>query len=273
MSGSRLVFRVLFSLAACLVVALPVWAGSIPADALPLPNRVATAEVVVIGKVTSFEDKTVTKDKTEFKIAVLTVGDALRAPKGTKSVRLGSVVIPAGVAIRPSPFQATEGQEGCYFLTKQGDADFYVPGTLGFLDKKSPNFEKDVKLIKNCVKLLEDPDAALKGDNAEDRFLTAGMLVARYTTRASANAKTEPIEAEQSKRILQALASADWTPTNDLTQLSPLMVLGRLPLTDKDDWSPPSRQDAKAYAAYAQKWVKDHADTYRIQRFVAEKSK
>jgi hypothetical protein len=259
-------------LAACLVVALPARAGSIAADALPLPNRVATADLVVIGKVTGFEDKTVaTKDRTEFKIAVLTVGDALRAPKGTKTVRLGSVVIPPMVAINPSPFQATEGQEGCYFLTKHGDADFYAAGTVSFLDKKSPSFDTDVKLIKRCVKLLEDPDASLKSENAEDRFLTAGMLVARYTTRQTANAKTEPIEAEQSKRILQALASADWTPATSLTQLSPLMVLGRLPLTDKDGWSPPSRQDAKAYAAYAQKWVKDHADTYRIQRFVAEK--
>jgi hypothetical protein len=245
----------------------------IPADALPLPNRVATADLVVVGKVTGFEAKTVVKDRSEFKIAVLKVSDALRAPKGTKTVRLASMVIPPRVAIRPQPFQATEGQEGCYFLTKHASADFYVAGTLSFLDKKNANFAKDVALIKRCVKLLEKPDTSLKSKNAEDRFLTAGMLVARYTTRKTARAKAEPIPAEQSKLILRALLTADWTPSTDFTRLSPLMVLRRLPLTVKDGWKPPSSGDAKAQAAYAQKWLKDHADTYRIQRFVAEKGK
>jgi len=48
------------------------------------------------------------------------------------------------------------------------------------------------------------------------------------------------------------------------------MVLYRLPLTKKDGWEPPSPNDAKALAAYAQKWLNDHADSYRIQKFVAK---
>jgi hypothetical protein len=271
MSRSRFAFQTTFGLVACLIAALPVRAGSIAADTLPLPNRVAAADMVVLGKVTGFEEKIVAaKNGTEYKVATLTVDDALRAPQGTKTVRLGYVVIPPMVMINPRPFQAMESQEGCYFLTKHGDADFYVVGTMSFIDKKSPGFDKDIKLIMRCAKLLEDPDASLKGENAEDRFLTAGMLVTRYTTRRNANAKTAPIEAGQSKRILQALAAADWTPATDFTQLSPMMVLGRLPLTDKDGWSPPTGQDAKAYAAYTQKWVKDHAETYRIQQFVTD---
>ena len=271
MLGSKLSFRAILGLAACFAVVLPARAGSIAADALPLPNRVATADLLVLGNVVGFEDQTISIKGTEFKIAILTVGDALRAPKGTKTVRLGCVVIPPMVAINPSPFQARVGQEGCYFLTKHGDADFYVAGTMSFIDKNNPNFDMNVKLIKRCAKLLDDADASLKSANAEDRFLTAGMLVARYTTRRGPNAKTAPIEADQSKRILQALAEADWTPSTNFNRLSPLMVLGRLPLTAKDGWSPPSPQDPKAYATYAQNWVKEHADTYRIQRFVAEK--
>ena len=80
-------------------------AGSLPADALPLPNRVANAEMIVVGKVTAFEDKTVmaaafpgAKDKIEFKIAVVTISDALLAPKGLKTIRLGFV--PIDVATR-----------------------------------------------------------------------------------------------------------------------------------------------------------------------------
>jgi hypothetical protein len=256
-------------------------AGSLPADALPLPNRFANAEVVVIGKVTSFEDKTVpapsfpgAKNKIDFTIAVITVSDALVAPRGTTTIRVGFVPPPPMVAISPPPFLPAVGQEGCFFLTKHGDADFYLaPSGLSFVDKKSPNFEKDAALLKRCAKILRDPNVALKGENAEDRFLAAAMLVARYTMRRSQSAKPEPIDAEQSKLILQALAGADWTPTTDYTKLTPLMVLHRLPLTDKDGWTPPPPNDPKAYAAYAQNWVKEHAGSYRIQRFVVEKDK
>jgi hypothetical protein len=76
----------------------------------------------------------------------------------------------------------------------------------------------------------------------------------------------------QSKLILQALAEADWTPTTDYTQLSPSMVLHRLPLTAKDGWEPP-KMDAKAYAAYAQQWLKDHAGTYQLHKFVPDNGK
>jgi hypothetical protein len=267
---------------AVLALVLPARAGSLPADALPLPNRVATADAVVVGKVTSFEEKPASaapfpgsKDKVEYKVAVITVGDALLAPKGTTTLRLGFVPPPAGVAISPPPFVPAEGQEGCFFLAKHPVADFYLaPGQLNFLDKKSGTFEKDVALVKRCTKILEDPNAALKGKDAEERFLAAAMLVARYSTRPGPNATAEPIEAEQSKLILEALAGADWTPTTDPTQLSPAMVLGKLPLTDKDGWAPPAPgKDPKAYATYAQQWVKDHASSYRIPKFVAEKGK
>jgi hypothetical protein len=266
---------------ACFAAALPATAGTIPADALPLPNRVAGAEVIVAGKVTAFEPKTVlaapvagAKNPTEFKIAVVKISDALLAPKGATTIRLGFVPPPPGVAISPPPFQPTLGQEGCFFLAKHGEADFLVPaGPLAFIDKKSATFDKDLALIKRCTKLLEDPNSSLKAKDADDRFLAAAMLLVRYTTRKAPGAKTEPIDAEQSKLILQALAGADWTPSTDVMQLSPLTVLNRLHLTDKDGWAPPSAKDPKAYAAYAQQWLKDHAESYRIQKSVVEKGK
>ena len=130
-------------------MALPALAGVLPIDALPLPNRVANAEMIVIGKVTGFEDKTVAiapfpgaKNKVEYKIAVITISDALLAPKGVKTVRLGFVPPPAGVFVSPPPFQATIGMEGCFFLTKQGEGDFQVlAGQLGFLSARNVGFE------------------------------------------------------------------------------------------------------------------------------------
>jgi hypothetical protein len=265
---------------AFLALALPTRAGTIAADALPLPNRVASADAVVVGKVTAIEDKSVmvaafpgARNKTEFRIAVVTVSDALMVPKKGTKIRLGFVPIPPGVAISPPPFQPAIGQEGCFFLTEQGQADFFMaPGQLNFINKLDANYDKDIALIKRCTKILEEPNAALKAKDAEDRFLAAAMLVARYRTRKSASAKTEPIEATQSKLILQALAAADWTPSTDFRRLSPLLVLHRLPLTAKDGWEPPPPADAKAYAAYAQQWLKDHAQSYRIQKFVTEKN-
>jgi hypothetical protein len=260
-----------------LILALPGRAGTLPADALPIPNRLAAADIVVVGKVMAFEDKTVqaapfpgATNKTEYKIAVITISDALKAPKGVTTLRLGIVPIPPGVAISPPPFQPNVGLEGCFFLTKHGTADFQVaPSPLNFLDKKNPNFDKDLALIKRCTRILEDPNVALKAKDAEDRFLAAGMLVARYRTRRSAKDRTEPIEAEQSKLILEALAAADWTPATDFTKLSPIMVLHRLNLTAKDGFAPTKNTPA-AYAAYAQQWLRDNAATYRIQRFVAD---
>jgi hypothetical protein len=281
MPRSKLIHHAGLAGLALVAMALPTIAGTIPADALPLPNRVANAEIIVVGKVTAFEDKPVmvapfpgAKNKTEYKIAVVTISDPLLAPKGSKTIRLGFVPTQPGVAINPRPFEPTVGLEGCFFLTNHGEADFLVaPGQLNFIGKNSANFDKDLALIKRCIKILEDPNTSLKAKNGEDRFLAAAMLLAKYCTRKSANAKSEPIAAEQSKLILEALAGADWTPTTDYTQLSPLMVLHRLPLTKKDGWEPPSFKDAKAYAAYAQQWLRDHASSYRIQKFVADKSK
>src|ERR1051326_2538786 len=158
-------------------LALSAHAGSIAADALPLPNRVATAETVVIGKVGSIQEKAVqalaspgATNKLDYKIAVIEVSDALIAPKGTKTLKLGFVPPPPNVVINPPPFQAQVGMEGCFFLTKHFDADFYLAsGQLDFVDGKGPNSEKSMALIKRCVKLLDDPDKSLKAKEAEDR--------------------------------------------------------------------------------------------------------
>src|SRR5579859_8134202 len=195
MQPSKLVRR--FGLAALAIMALTlaIRAGTLPADALPLPNRLATADTVIVGKVTAILDKTVKVNNAQYKIAEVSISNALMGAKGATTIRLGFVSIPMGVAIRPSPFQAMVGMEGCFFLRKQGD--IYVVPLLGFLNKKSPAFEKDIALLKRCVKIMETPDASLKAKDAEERFLAAAMLLAKYRTRKSVNDKSEPIDAGQ----------------------------------------------------------------------------
>src|SRR5437763_1201020 len=82
-------------------------------------------------------------------------------------------------------------------LAKPAEPDIYFAhGGLSFVSKQNPTFDKDLALVKRCTKILEDPNAALKGKNAEDRFLAAAMLVAHYRSYKGPNAKQEPIDAE-----------------------------------------------------------------------------
>ena len=67
------------------------------------------------------------------------------------------------------------------------------------------------------------------------------------------------------------MATTNWRlgPLGVGINLQPPFLFTRLELTDKDGWKPP--QDNTKLDEERQKWFKDHAATYRIQRFVAEK--
>ncbi|MFT2520507.1 hypothetical protein ACMWQB_30310, partial [Escherichia coli] len=76
--------------------------------------------------------------------------------------------------------------------------------------KKAPTFEKDLAAVQRCGKLLANPAEGLKAKEPTERLLTAFMLLARYRVFANPDAKTEPIDAAESKAILEVLASTDW---------------------------------------------------------------
>ena len=60
---------------------------------------------------------------------------------------------------------------------------------------------------------VADPMASLKSKDANERVLTAGMLIYRYRDcrkNPNGKAKEEPIDAAQSKLILTAIAEGDW---------------------------------------------------------------
>jgi hypothetical protein len=250
----------------------------------PIPQRVALSDAVVVGKVTGFADKSVSAapfpgspDKVEYQVATVQVADAILGAKGMKEIKVGFIPPPAGggpgrPGRRFGPNLLVD-QEACLFLAKHADADFYVlQNYYDVADKKDGNFDKDVEEAKRCAKLIADPAAGLKAKEAEDRFLTAAMLVVRYKTPrpSAAEPKTEDVPAEESKQVLLALADADWAPKNTgRFELTPVMVFYRLGVTEKDGWKPP--QDGKEIEAAAKKWLKDNADKYRVQKFVYEK--
>jgi hypothetical protein len=252
----------------------------------PISQRVATADYIVVGKVIGFGDKTVSlpafpgaKDKQEYLIALVKVETNIRGAKGMKEIRVGFIPPMAapggGVRIRRPMRNVTFtlNQEGCLFLTKHHEGDFYTaPMYFSVINKQSnANFDKEMDEVKRCAKLLADPKAGLEAKEKADRLLTAGMLVAHYRQRRPAvgEPKPQPIDAAQSKKILNTLADADWDARPARPgplQMTPQTIFSQLNLTAADGWTPP--KDFNQFPEKAKEWCKDNADKYVIQRFV-----
>ncbi len=252
----------------------------------PVPLLVARAEVVVAGKVAKIEDKTVSAapypgapNKVEYQIAVLKVEDPILNAKGLKEIRVGFIPPPNGaIPIRGGmrPVTLVEDEEALLFLTKNADGDFYtIPGIQDAIKKAATDYKDKVEEAKKDAKLLADPMASLKSKEAEERFITAAMLIERYRTQKHPTGnppKQEPIDAAESKLILETLRDADWAPPAQPKpglQLSPLNSFLRLGVNKDDGWMPPA--PGTNYADAAKEWLKDNADKYRIKKYVAEK--
>ena len=252
--------------------------------AMPLPTRVAPTDLIVIGKVTGFADKAESvlpypgaPKAMDYQIAIVKVDETLLG-KGVKEVRVGFIAntgtVRPGIGRRLG-FTLTNGQEACLLLVKHPVGDFYTGQAAQDAINKvgNTNFEKQVAEIKKCAKLLADPKAGLDSKSADDRLLTAAMLVAKYRAyRPSATApKQEPIDAAESKKILTILADAEWADKVAFDQVQPQRVFSQLGLQAADGWTPP--RDAAMFKEAAKKWLKDNADKYRIQRNVFEMKK
>ncbi len=251
---------------------------------LPLPERVASADSVLTGKVTEIEDKTVSvspepgnDNKIEYQIAVIKVADGVFGAKGLTHVKVGFQIPPApGTGIvRPiggrGPVQLTQDQEGLFYLQKHPTENFFViTDRQNFVQKNdNPNFEKELELTKKFAKLLADPMAGLKSKDAEERSTTAALLLYKYTTFKPGASKREDVNAAESKLILEGLADADFTK-NDVNAN---MAFYRLNPQPKDGWQPAPFKDQKEFGEAAKKWLKDNADKFRVQRLVADEKK
>jgi hypothetical protein len=268
------------------LIASPVWSMAI--RQAPLPERVALGKVIVVGKVAEIEKKTVqakafpgAEEKSEYQIAVVEIKDSIQGARGLTHVRIAFLPAPKGPVggpirpgIRRAPaLQLTKDMEACFFLTPHAEENFFViPNLAPPIDGKADNFKKDVAEAKRLAKLLDDPKASLKSKNAADRELTAGLLLVRYRTPLQNETKQEPIDAEESKQILEILAGADFEQATSPNGFTAQQAFFRLGLTDKDGWNPPQFKNfQKEFPPVAKKWLKENAEKYRIQRFVVEK--
>ncbi len=246
-----------------------------------ISTRVAMADLVVIGKVTGFADKLEAvelypgaKAKAEYKVATVRVDDLIQGDKGLKEIRVGSVmaVVPTRPGGTRGRFNLTIGREALLFLVKHPTADFYVGQAYydAIAKTATPEFDKEMAEARRCVKLLADPKTSLASKDADERLLTASMLVSRYRPlRSSATPpKEEAIDADISKRIMTILADASWDnkPTPDGGVITPRLIFAQLGMTPADGWTPP--MDISKFEEEAKKWILANVDKFRIKRFV-----
>ena len=274
------------------------------------PNRspaqqAMQAEVIVVGKVTEIEKELSlatpfanSKDKIGYRIGVVQIAESLQGAKGLTTIRVGWQPIPegnpsgpgGGLRVRPLdrrpqlPPQVAliAGQEGCFFLTKHHDGDFYVMLQWSMpLDKKAADFGKSLESIKKIVKIYDDPKSGLTAKETADRQFAAALLVQKYRIPVSFDAKGQPkqadIEADQSKLIMQIVSEMEWNKFDqkDGVPISANNIFGMLGIQpgqhgfDPPKFQPNQADYAKVYGQYVMKWIKENGDKYRIQRYVA----
>jgi hypothetical protein len=287
-------------------LAVPTSARAVAIRPMPGPQQLAQADIVVVGKVLGIEDQDVAAapfkgatNKVNYRIAVVKVSQQLKGDKTKGTIRVG--FIPPGPVVQPRPgvirpgvwragVQLTAGQEGLFYLNKHPTESFYLVNFGGFTSNQNKAaFDQQLKTAQQAAKLLADPISGLKSENAKDRLLTASLLLTKYRTARGGPVKTEPIDAKESKLILKAILDADWTPKpirfGDPTP-NPQQLFYQLGATVKDGWQPPQPKrvitpgqpprfifDPQAVPNAMRTWLREHLDTFRIQRFVpADKS-
>jgi hypothetical protein len=275
------------------VLGLVLLGGKLPASLFNLspavPERVVQAQSVVIVKVLGIEKDTVTiktapNFKQEYLVATVKVETTLKGDKDRSEKRVGFAAppaekdkLPGSLGGVPAPPKLTKGQEALLFLTPLPDSKLEVVAfNSDLMDKKSKTFEKDLKLVEQCMKLLDKPEDGLKSDDAAERFLTARLLIGKYRPNAGFPGKNKetPIDAEESKLILKTLAEGDWKPKaaapGGAIEFTAYDLFLMLHVTKDDGFMPPKDPAKQAEAAKA--WVKDNVGKYRIKRIVLEEN-
>jgi RNA polymerase sigma factor (sigma-70 family) len=228
---------------------------------------VQDASTIVIGKVTKIEDK----DQLDHKIAVIKIEETLKGPKGLTSIRVGfnakeaplnppdvrpvprvlpvnppgggfgGNARPAAMIARLPQVTLTEGQEACFLLKAHEKGDFSVllnpHSANSCIDKKARGGGGQIQLVREVAKFLETPlEKSLDAEKSEDRLLAAGLLILKYRTRKdfTVQAKEEPIDAAESKKILKALADAEMMQPEPRLGMSAYQLFFRLGVSNKD---------------------------------------
>ena len=152
--------------------------------------------------------------KVRYRIATVKIEDPLIGGRGLTQFRVGfpADATPALPALpgRGSNLLAA-GEEGCFFLNPHPVGDFYVQAHGGPLIKTHEKYAKEIEEVKEVAKIIDDPVAALKAKDLDDRFQAAYVLLQHYRANHSGRpASLKPIPAEENKLILSLLVELPW---------------------------------------------------------------
>lgn len=295
--------KVLFRfLAVALVVGITTGSAAAKRIAIPVPPKpgvqASQAEVIVVGKVVEIEKDTVDvspfkgapKDqKVSYKVAVLKISEGLMGTTGITQLRIGFPADAAPATDRNNapargrfgPIALSLNDEGCFFLNKHHDGDFYVlPNLGGVLAKKDDTFTKSLDEVKAVVKALEGPVAALQAKDKGERLAAAQALFTHYRGRQMAGpAKEEALPAEVTKLLLAALAEMPWQSA-DATQpsrsqywyfIQPEKFGFKQPEIKPQRPGDPAIDYNKVWDEATAKFLKDNADKIKISKMVGTK--
>jgi len=258
---------------ALLVASMLCWASSstayIALPKEPLAHKVAIAECVVLGKITAIQEKPAQGKgeirRWDFTVVEVEVRESLYGAKEKKQLHFGfpnidKQAVKAGLTV---------GQIAYFCGLRDGENDFYIVSVGCFCAANDRGFDKDLTAARRLGRLLQDPEEGLKSTDREDRLLTAYLLILRncyVPWRRGLAGKAKPIDAEQSKRILLALAEGDWKNNSPevrdaVAALQLSVKFGASPLKDF-----PTAQDHEQWPAAAKQWLKQNAESYRIHR-------
>jgi hypothetical protein len=273
-------------------------------------NRLASFDAVFVGRVVAFEpmDVEVGQPKQTYRVAVVQVTETVYGlKKETKMVRVafnmaanngggfgggfggggGGVQIQPAIQIKGRPpirfpgnfqMQLQVGQDGLFSVNKHEKEDFFLsPTPQNFVSRpENPAFEGQLKTAKELSKVMANPVAALKSDDKQDRYTAAAVLVNKYrmvNNPTGQPMKQEPIDAEESKLILKAIAAGDWTPNRVGGALpAPYELFSQLGIgTDKKDgYAPVNLRTQEEIHAFMQKWLDENNGKYVIQKNVVD---
>lgn len=252
-------------------------------SAWPLPDRVATADVVAFGKITAQENKMArvalypdpkVEARFDLRFFELSITEVIKGELRAKTVR---VAIFDHEQLPKLKIDA----EGCFALGKHFEQDFYIVGSGMFFNKASKDYEKETALLRRYAKLLNAPEKGLASKDQADRYMTAYLLIHEFgwtqQRKLTQDLVEEPIDPKLSKLILKAIVEADWShPTVrndtplDIPHPNQTIPMLKLDAVSKAKWPTVSPFDDK-YEETVLTWLRDNAETARLQRMVPKK--
>jgi hypothetical protein len=273
------------SLSAAPAFAIAVRAPSAPAI------RAVQQPIVVVGKITTIEADPVevepfpgAKNKVPFKIAVLKIETALSGAAGETHLKIGFQEPAAGGGPRPIRppggfgYTPKVGTEGVFFLAPHPSGGFVmVPVTAPPLEFTGEKYKEELAQVKKALAVVENPTEALAAKDQPDRYFAAAVLLSKYGTAPPNAAKVdrEPVSAEETKKLMDALLEPDWSKPQPAGVPAPATLMWQLQLGPDDGWKPEPIRGQKDVAAFykeqLQKWYSAHGEKFRVKKSIEKK--